>query len=271
MMRISDDAVSPRARWVFVSRDVTFWTLWGGAVLIGSAALAASAFATEHAGWEFYEATHRNMITFIVTVLPYLWIGILAGTVLFGYFNLRHTKTGYRYSLTIVMIMSIGGSFVGGAILYGIGAGSTIEVMVGERIPFHTSVVRLQEELWDDADEGRLIGSASAPLTEETILFTDTNGTKWTLYTAGLSPKDLDALARFEEVRVIGYQATTSDDVFYACIILPGFLPHEQNSISDMLGRRSAFLERVRPESEIKDPAMRSNECERVRVRILQK
>jgi lipopolysaccharide export system permease protein len=40
-----------------------------------------------------------SFFAFAIEVLPYLWISIFIIMILFAVFNLRHTKTGYRFSL----------------------------------------------------------------------------------------------------------------------------------------------------------------------------
>ncbi len=74
LARIDQENVCPRGRWLFHSRECVVWTLWLVTVLVGALAVAVSLFVIAQRQYALYEATHDNFLTFLVTVLPYLWI-----------------------------------------------------------------------------------------------------------------------------------------------------------------------------------------------------
>jgi len=276
--RIEHGAVTPVARWVFVARNALFWGLWGGAVLIGAAALAAMAFSAEHAGWEFYEATHENFWTFAIEALPYFWIGLLVVVLVVGQYNLRHTKRGYRYAPHLVVLLSIGASTLCGAALYAAGTATFIEHTIGELVPFNHSVITAQRTLWDSPADGRLIGALTKPGDPE-LIFRDSEGETWQLVIEEARERDEALLRLGDEVRLIGYRGEASgvnEPIFHVCVVLPGVRPDSHEFFeSAMFDRRKEFISWVRgelTEDERKVEASRTSECEGVRPhRLLQK
>jgi len=269
LARIDRGKVEQVPRWVFVFKNASFWSLWIMGIVVGAAAVAAIIFSAEHGGWEFYEATHKNIFTFLVEMLPYLWMVILVGTVLLGYYNLRHTKSGYRYSLRTLVFVSVAGSLFFGMVLFISGAGAFIELTIGNHIPFNRSVVMVQRDMWRVPEEGRLVGIVMGNVEDDEVLFEDIAGTSWILRTTQASERDLELLERNTEVRLLGYRATSTESgehVFFVCIVLPGPAV-KGKGFEDIFVQRGEFTERIArlARDEINEEGLRSNECESVR------
>ena len=121
--RIQGEAISPRSKLVFQSREFAVWALWTLSIVVGAFSVAVVGFVLTHHEYALYEATHENFATFIVEALPYMWIltfGLMAAVAIF---NLRHTKHGYRYPLWQVFGSSVVLSLVGGGVLHVFGFG----------------------------------------------------------------------------------------------------------------------------------------------------
>lgn len=242
--RIEMDHVCPRSRWFFHSRECVVWSLWLLSVVIGAFAVAVSFFVVMHSQYAFYEVTHDNFLTFLVEVLPYLWIIAFGVMVLVAVYNLRHTKRGYRYSVMTIVGSSVIVSVGGGIGLHMLGLGYSLDRELGMWMPVYKSQVAQERELWQAPGEGRLIGRQVAVGATNTVMFEDVTGTEWELDVAAMNETDLAILATKNEVRVLGLLATTGAPYFSGCGAFPWML-HKPMPKEVLSKERERFLERV--------------------------
>ena len=245
--RIKDEGITPKQKWRFLCEESGIWTLFLLALLIGSGAVAATIFSQLHVGWEYYEATHDNTLTFLVETLPHLWLLVLGGMVWFGYYQLRHTKKGYRYPLWGIVVVSIAGSVVGGVVLHSFGYGHVVDHKLGKYIPTHKSALFMQEALWQNPAEGRLYGTLSFGTTTYTL--TDKENKTWQLVVGTASPHDQTLLRVGESVRVLGYASSSDDSYFHICHVVPA-PPEEEQSFTEFRERRDQYRSRMLKEDD---------------------
>jgi len=254
--RIEGEHVTPLSRTRFVAKDVLFWVLWVVSVLVGAMAVAASIFVLMNAGWRFYSATHANFITFLIDALPLFWLLAILLFILFAYENLRHTKHGYRFSLPLILLMSLPAILFFGICLFSIGLGKLMDDGIGRHVPFHQPVLIQQERLWMNPERGLLAGQVGTiDFAEQTFELTSFDGVVWQVSSQDLLAPDVRALARFPSVRIVG--RSSEEGVFHACFILPGKGDEEEESrgivLCDELCERNL-------------PKERSTECRGLRL-----
>ncbi|MCA9362243.1 hypothetical protein KC906_02620 [Candidatus Kaiserbacteria bacterium] len=244
--RIEHEKVCPHSRWFFHSRECIVWFFWFLSVLVGALAVAVSLFVVVHGQYALYEATHDNFITFLVDALPYLWISIFGLMVFVAVYNLRHTKHGYRHPLWMIMASSIVLSFAGGSALQFFGFGYTIDDILGERMALYVSQKKFEQQLWQDPDDGRLLGrqvySTLAPTS--TVVFEDFGGRRWSLNVSELHPRDRELLATQQTVRLLGKVTAPKLALFHACVVHPWMIDAKVTA-KDMSLEREVFIERV--------------------------
>ncbi len=222
LKKLEEEKVTPIGRWHFVLRNNSFWALWGLSILIGSCAVAASIFVFLNAGWRYEALTHDSFIQFFFDVVPLFWLVSFGLMVLFGYYNIRHTQRGYRFSFYIVVIASVVASFVGGTLLYTVGVGSTID-NIHRPVRFGIPLSMKEEERWNDIGKGLIAGEVLGFAPEDTTVIVKLfSGTS-----QSVSLKELDDTSRSfvqpgAQVRIIGErQGPSATDIFIACVVLP--------------------------------------------------
>lgn len=247
--RIDEEQIvpCPRARFMFTNGFFSFASLVS--VAIGAVAVAVTIFTTLNSGWEYYEMTHTNLLTFTFNIMPYLWIVVVALTALLGYFNIRHTKRGYKYPLYIMVLGIVGSSLVGGVTLYVLKVGSSVDFMIGNAFPEqYRSAVTYQKEMWHKPEAGRLFGMI-ATTTEDHLEFKDIEGNVWQVNTLALKPFDESLMIQEREVRLIGVldaETMTID----GCAVLPG-IEEMPPSFTQMKQRNKAFHDRIQVHIEM--------------------
>ncbi len=246
MSRIECGEVCPRSKRFFKTRECAVWALWAISVVVGALAVSVTLFVLTHRQYAIYEATHENLFTFMVEVLPFLWLVVFALMIGVGVYELRHTKRGYRYEMWQIIASSMVLSLAGGAALQLLGLGYTADHMLGERMGMYDSQEKIEKRLWQNPKEGRLIGNAQdkfvPPAT--TINFKDVEGTHWQVEIADLTPAELELLDKKEPVRLFGTLLNTDMNIFHPCAIFPLQAPNEL-SMHEMRDERKRFDEKM--------------------------
>ncbi|HVM91132.1 MAG TPA: hypothetical protein VMU11_04545 [Verrucomicrobiae bacterium] len=222
--QIEEKQVAPRPRWVFLAKNIAFWSLWVLSLLIGAAALAATLFALTNAGWEFRDVTHPEIVSFLMENIPVLWIVALCLMLVLGIENLRHTKSGYRYPMFVLFALNLLGSAALGYGLFRLGAGQFVDEDLGSHIPFHRPMLVVQEHNWTRPQRGLLSGAVTdvdGDFKQFTIKTFD--GIVWTVSGADVGDIGRDVLIHAPVVRVVGVplQEDATNTVFHACFVFP--------------------------------------------------
>jgi hypothetical protein len=255
---IQEKHLRPRPRWEFLFKNYFFWALGGLAVVLGALAFSAALFEIENAGWQYFAATHGSFISFFFAAAPFLWVAVLILFVLIGYVNIRHTRRGYRYPLSLIALGAVLTSITLGTSLYAAGLGGSVEESLGDHPPFYRPVLTAEHSWWLAPAKG-LLGGVVVSVASDTASFTlqDFSGREWTIDSSDLRGPDLAALLRGGVVRVAGVPvAPGSTALFHACFVFPW---RTFGGPSAALPLPLAFIAST---SEKITGAMRSEECE---------
>ncbi len=244
--RIKKDQVCPRSRWFFRTRECSVWFLWLLSIVVGALAVAVSLFVVLHRQYALYEATHENFFTFMVAVLPYIWIIVFGIMVYVAVYNLRHTKHGYRYPVWQIVLSSLVLSFAGGSALQFFGMGYSFDHVLGERMNMYMSQEKLEAKMWQAPEDGRLLGrqvhATVAPTS--TIVFEDVSGGRWRVNIEELQTKDIELLDSAVMVRMIGAMVDTEARIFHTCGVFP-WMMGERMTLEDLSEERREFVTRL--------------------------
>ena len=245
--RLEAEGVSPRSRIFWVCQEYVIWSLWGITILFGAISVAVVTFASMHAGYALYEATHESFLTFAVEVLPYIWFGVFILMCLLAYYNMRHTKHGYKYPLNHIIISSIGFSILGGLVLHYAGVGYYLDTYLGRVSSMYQSQEEMEIRMWQMPEAGRLIGVYDSELTGTYVEFTDIDGREWNLDTVDLRARDLEVLNGARKVRVLGLVASGTPMVVHACGVFP-WMMERATALGELRKAKQEFLERITAE-----------------------
>ena len=244
--RIDCEKICPHSRLFFLTQEYFIWAVWISSILIGALAVAVSLFVLKYRQYAFYEATHENFFTFVIEALPYLWIIIFGLMAFVAVYNIRHTKKGYRYPLWQILGSSMVLSLAGGAALQTFGFGYSVDHLLGQQMRMYGSQEKLEEKLWQNPNEGRLIGHMlhQAMVPTSTVVFTDEAGGVWQVDVSELSIDERDLLEAEETVRLIGQISEKDIKLFHSCGAFP-WTADKPMSRADMHAAREAFVMKV--------------------------
>ena len=244
--RIEKEAVVPSPRWQFAVVQYGVWVLWAISVIIGALSIAVILFAAAHARFAIFETTHESIWAFYLQVLPYIWIVLFAGMAVWAYYNLRHTRHGYRYPFWQILLSSLFFSILGGLVLHGFEVGMLIDLSLGNDFAAYPSVAHIEERMWDQPNQGLLIGQIIVPMhPTTTIHFVDDHGAQWIVRTDELPNVDRVLLLSGDRVRLLGTTTDPVSHVFYVCGVFPWEFNHAF-STRDLRRDRQTFVSRVK-------------------------
>ncbi len=222
LARIQSEHLSPTPRYAFAAREYSVWAVWGLSIVVGALALAVTVYDGMSAEYALYEATHDNFWTFLVSVLPYLWVIVFAAMAAVALIGVRQTKTGYRYRTSYIIGSSLLCSVAGAMLFHVLGFGYALDTLLGHQIGQYMSMEKIEIGTWQSPDNGRLIGvltSTSDDSTTTALQFLDSEGTVWTISNTEINDRDMHLLQSGEKVRLLG--TTTDDMTFHICGVFP--------------------------------------------------
>jgi hypothetical protein len=243
---IEENDVCPRSRWFFVCKETLVWAAWLVSVVVGAVAVAVTLFVVTRSQYALYEVAYDTFLGFFITAIPYLWLIIFAVMTWLSATNFRHTKRGYRYRIPLVIASSLCLSLAGGTLLQLAGLGYHLDMKLGQEMTMYMSQDKLERQLWQAPDEGRLLGRmvwlTTAPTT--TVVFEDSLGQRWRLDVSELSDMDMTLLTSNHSVRLVGTSSDLTTKQFHACGVFPWHLNNPMK-LSELSAERRAFVERV--------------------------
>ncbi|USN87812.1 MAG: hypothetical protein H6779_05460 [Candidatus Nomurabacteria bacterium] len=245
--KITENEVQPIPRIMFTALDVLMWLLWMLTTLFGALAVAVVMFVVQSRWYSFYEATHEDFFTFMIEVLPYLWIFVLVFVIFLSIKHIRHTKSGYRYPVGLVLVVSVTSSLFGGLVLHLMGVGFGADRWLGLVIPAYESQERMERNLWQQPQRGLLVGHVQNKDLDKpamAILFEDIDGRNWDMGVSDLNEEELEFLAAGSNVRVVGQVLRISPPKFYACAVFPWTFDNPR-TISELRETRENMISRM--------------------------
>jgi len=245
LAQIAQDSLTPCARWRFLCRNYFVWIAWAVSVIFGAISFTVMLYVADNARFALYEATHSTPLSFFAEVLPFMWIVafLIMGTL--AYYNMSHTKSAYKYPLWQLLTSSMVFSIVGGIVLHVFGVGYIIDTQLGKGMPLYQSYERTEAKMWQNPEEGRLLGVFSEMDEKEQVyIFIDGNNKKWSIQTAELRTPDRDLLSSGKTVRVLGTTKDQKAGYFHACGVFP-WMHNGAVSAQGMRADRKVFLEKM--------------------------
>lgn len=234
---IEANQLEPKARHWFFLRRISIWLLWFATVLVGAVTSAVLVYVARYQQYAVYQVTHDNGLSFIISVLPIVWILLFLTAVIVAYFEMRNTPKGYKYSF----IKVIGGTTVAililGIIFELLSLGSTVDRKLGTMTGMYTSQEARETAVWQRPEEGRMIG-----VTATGTIFTDVSGKQWNVVDTELKPNEVRLLRSGKEVKMYG--TSTAEGLYMPCAVLPVF--KEKKDLSELKQAKQEFVAKVK-------------------------
>lgn len=253
--------VKPIPKFIHAIRNDSFWLLWGISVVAGACSVALIAFTELNAGWEYYEMTHDNALTFFANTIPVVWIILLLGMVGLGYYNVRNTKHGYKYPVPVIILLSVGISVCGGVLIHTYGMSKDIDEVLDGFVPFHHSVDVMRRDHWLQESKGLYAGVVvDVDADDDIFLIEGFDGKSHRFSSEFLFPSDLERIMPDAEIGVMSVRDVIDSNILVACrLFILEAIP--DMSFRDIQKHRSDIRKELEKRSEIFSNPSRINPC----------
>jgi hypothetical protein len=234
--KIKNEKIQPRPKWEFLLKTYAFWGSFFLSLFLGSLAVAIIIFRSRMTDWNLHSHSGDNFGIFIIKALPFLWIIALLSFIAIAYYNIRHTKTGYRYNFTILVVISVAVSVILGAGLDAFSLSEKIENNLSAKIPAYGDYsYGHMASLWSRPEEGLLAGEIIKVNSPVSFELADFKNKIWLITS---DRRELCESSHFLEgklIKLIGEQ--TGEHDFIAYEFRPWFAPLHKRGMRGGMGR----------------------------------
>jgi len=216
---IKDKKIEPKSKWEFKLKEYAIWLGVFVFTIIGGLAVAVIIYMLKNNDWDLSKQASNNFLGFIFATLPYFWILFLILFSLFTYYNFKHTKSGYRYALSYILLGIVLLSLFLGIAFYNIGLGQAMDRIFSDRMPFYEKMMFYKQNIWSKPSQGLLAGKIISEVVNDEFELVGLDRKTWLIkkHKALVTPKVFLRLG--EPIKVIGEQV--DDNIFQAKEIRP--------------------------------------------------
>jgi len=217
--KINEEQLTPTPRWHFLLKNYVIWSFALLTTFLGSLAVSTIIFILTDHDWDIFHYLDRSLFEHIFISIPYVWLIILMFLVSIVQYNVTHTKRGYRYKTSLVLIGSILFSIIFGGTLFSLGINSEIHELLIEQIPLYKSAIYTKENIWIFPEKGLLSGTIIA-INENGFTLLDLNKKIWDVTTPDDTKWENNVILKIgEKIKLIGTQ--NNIDEFSTFVIRP--------------------------------------------------
>ena len=215
--KIKEDGLSPKPRWHFLLKDYVVWASGVLALIIGAGAVAVVIYLLRHYDWELQAQMHWGFWEFFLLSLPYFWLLFLGIFTFILYYNIRHTRQGYRHPFWLIATGAFLASIFLGGFFYSLGWGEKIDNVLGAKVPLYETFLNRRMVVWHQPDSGRITGIIVSPHEAGGFKVMDIMGQEWRV----IVPSNIagELLQPGSPVSLMG--STTKEHVFQIKFIKP--------------------------------------------------
>ena len=164
--KIKTKHLLPTPKWHFLLKNYVVWGIGFLSLVIGGLAFSVIIYMFSYNDWNIYDKISSSFTEFVVLTLPYFWIVFLIFFIAVVNYNIKYTKQGYRYHVSVVLALSIIMSMGLGVLFFGLGMGQAIDDILGERMPFYEHIINRRIGDWNRPEAGRLTGMVVSSSTD---------------------------------------------------------------------------------------------------------
>lgn len=204
--KIHDEHLKPKPALNFLLRRSVFWALTILSLLVGGLAFGSTYFSVMNQEWDLWPRLSGSLFAFVLLVAPYFWLILFAGFIALAYFNLRHTKFGYRWRFGLVIAAYLLATVAIGIGVYYSGLSEKLEKALSQSTSIYHHL-NYGQGMWTRADKGLLAGQVVS-VSGSAFVLKDLNQNEWTVEFGSSSNKNIVTVGAY--LKLIGSQVSTS-------------------------------------------------------------
>jgi hypothetical protein len=217
--KIKEEKLAPKARWKFLFKDYTIWGFGFLSLLIGSFSVAVILYMLSFNDWGIHKELEQSLLSYIIISMPYFWLVFLGLFILVVYYNFKHTKHGYRYSLPLIIGVSVLTSVLLGGFFFALGMGEAIDDVLSRQTPFYENIINHRVGMWRSPESGMLAGMVIEKQNDKLIVVFAMDRELWQVDIGDAKIMISEGVVVGKPIKAIG--KTVGDLEFRANILMP--------------------------------------------------
>lgn len=210
--KIEKEHIVPELKWKYILRKYGWWLIFATILILAALSFAVMLDNGRNLDWDLYRFTHQYKFSYILSILPYSWIALGGIFLVSAFFEIRKTETGYRYSWSRIIFITLGGVGILGILIVFFGLGGRLNSELTKEVPFYGQhMVITKESQWMQPTKGFLAGTIISA-DEKKMEINDLNGNDWNV---DISEKTLikpaASLSRGAMIKLIGEETAEND------------------------------------------------------------
>ncbi|MDD2680952.1 MAG: hypothetical protein PHE20_02485 [Patescibacteria group bacterium] len=240
--KIKKESMAPKPRWHFLLKEGVIWLFGALSLFVGAAAVAMMIYLSKNSDLMMHAELGHSFVGYLFLSLPYFWLLFLALFLWVLFYNIKHSKRGYHYSVYLIVLAAVLASVIVGFAFSFLGVGQDIDDVLARQAPLYDSVFNPHVGMWSRAEEGRLAGLVISRPDESHFILLDRDSGEWYVAQITDADKDIDnnLIVVGQPLRVMG--EVIGDHEFRAKKIFPVKPGRE-------------FFKRLQPHDMMMDPS----------------
>lgn len=210
--KIERQSIVPESRWKYLLKKYGLWLLFATGVILTAVSLLVAFDNVANLDWDLYRFMHQNRFAYILSILPYFWIILIAIFLAIAFFEIRKTETGYRYSWFRILLITLGSVAIFGIGSFILGFGNGLNSKLTKEIPFYGQHLTITKEAqWMQPAKGFLAGTIISA-SEMRLEIKDLDDKKWNVdIDENTSVKPSVNISKGEMIKLIGKEITENN------------------------------------------------------------
>jgi hypothetical protein len=180
LKKIKQQAIHPIPRWKFLLKNYGIWLVFGSIVLLGGLSVSVVIFMLTDHDWSIYKNLDKGFFEYMVLSIPYFWFLLISIFLVFAWYDLKKTKTGYKYNFVKIGTINILASVVLGILFFYAGLGVRIDRIFADNIPYYQNIHRYSRPgIWQNPEKGLLVGQVVDIAADGSFHIRDLENTNW--------------------------------------------------------------------------------------------
>lgn len=175
---IEERGTTVKPKWQFQAREVVLWVLIAAAVVIGSLAVAVIVSNVTDSDLPLYMRGGYHPLIAVGKLLPYFWIVLLILVAIAIEWNMKHTKKGYKFRGSTILICTVILSTGAGTALAILDIGRGVDESLERSLPLYAEYIAPHHTPWEDPEHGVLAGKIVL-VGEEFLVLQTLRGDEW--------------------------------------------------------------------------------------------
>lgn len=202
--KIKEEQIRPKAKWKFSVESLLLWMVLAIFVILGALSLSISYYFLSQLDWDMVSLDKHIPSGRILRLLPNFWLLFLAAFFILALIIYRHTKHGYRFGISSVVLLILASIITLGIGTHFLRADRGLNNVLTKHVPGYIYFSNNKEKQWSQPDLG-LLGGKISEMKENNFKLKDFQGNDWQVnYGQETFVKPSVKLVPEETVKIIG-------------------------------------------------------------------